>query len=76
MIISLLLGVINAEFLKRIFVFAELGAEVIRADIVNGRTGNPGVVNLHKMASALNMTLAEFLDFKELNDFSFEDNEE
>ena len=45
-------------------------------NIVNGRTGNPGVVNLHKMASALNMTLAEFLDFKELNDFSFEDNEE
>ena len=45
-------------------------------NIVNGRTCNPGVVNLHKMASALNMTLAEFLDFKELNDFSFEDNEE
>ena len=33
MVISLLLGVINAEFLKRIFVFTELGAEVIRADI-------------------------------------------
>ncbi len=45
-------------------------------NIVNGRTDNPGVVNLHKMASALNMTLAEFLDFKELNDFSFEDSEE
>ena len=45
-------------------------------NIVNGRTQNPGVVNLHKIASALNMTLAEFLDFKELNEFSFEDNEE
>ena len=45
-------------------------------NIVNGRTQNPGVVNLHKIASALNMTLAEFLDFKELNAFSFEDNEE
>ena len=45
-------------------------------NIVNGRTQNPGVVNLHKIASALNMTLAEFLDFKELNDFSFEDIEE
>ena len=45
-------------------------------NIVNGRTQNPGVVNLHKIASALNMTLAEFLDFKELNAFSFDDNEE
>lgn len=45
-------------------------------NIVNGRTHNPGVVNLHKIACALNMTLAEFLDFKELNAFSFDDNEE
>lgn len=45
-------------------------------NIVNGRTRNPGVVNLHKIASALNMTLAEFLDFKELNDFSFDDNDD
>jgi len=45
-------------------------------NIVNGRTQNPGVVNLHKIASALNMTLAEFLDFKELNAFSFDDIEE
>ena len=45
-------------------------------NIVNGRTQNPGVVNLHKIASALNMTLAEFLDFKELNAFSFDDNDE
>ena len=44
-------------------------------NLVNGRTGNPGVDNLHKIAPALNMTLAEFLDFKELNDFSFEDND-
>ena len=45
-------------------------------NIVNGRTGNPGVVNLHKIATAFNMTLAEFLDFKELNEFSFDDNED
>ena len=45
-------------------------------NIVNGRTGNPGVVNLHKIATAFNMTLAEFLDFKELNEFSFDDNVE
>ena len=45
-------------------------------NIVNGRTGNPGVVNLHKIATAFNMTLAEFLDFKDLNEFSFDDNED
>ena len=44
-------------------------------NIINGRTKNPGVVNLHKIALTFNMTLAEFLDFKELNDFSFEDND-
>lgn len=43
-------------------------------NIVNGRTKNPGVQNLHKIAIAFNMTLSEFLDFDELNDFSFEDN--
>ena len=42
---------------------------------INGRTKNPGVVNLHKIALTFNMTIAEFLDFKELNEFSFEDNE-
>lgn len=45
-------------------------------NIVNGRTGNPGAVNLHKIATAFNMTLAEFLDFKELNEFSFDDEED
>jgi transcriptional regulator with XRE-family HTH domain len=45
-------------------------------NIVNGRTRNPGVVNLHKIAITFNMTLAEFLDFDELNNFSFDDNEE
>ena len=43
-------------------------------NIVNGHTKNPGVQNLHKIAIAFNMTLSEFLDFDELNDFSFEDN--
>lgn len=28
---------------------------------------------LHKIALAFNMTLAEFLDFEELNEYSFED---
>ncbi len=31
---------------------------------------------MHKIANAFNMTLAEFLDFEELNEYSFEDNNE
>lgn len=45
-------------------------------NIVRGLTKNPRVKTLHKLAIAFNMTLAEFLDFDELNDYSFEDDEE
>lgn len=42
-------------------------------NIVRGLTKNPRVKTLHKIALAFNMTLSEFLDFKALNDYSFED---
>jgi transcriptional regulator with XRE-family HTH domain len=42
-------------------------------NIVRGITKDPRVKTLHKVAIAFNMTLAEFLDFNELNDYSFED---
>ncbi len=42
-------------------------------NIVRGLTKNPGVKTLHKVALAFGMTLAEFLDFEELNNFSFDD---
>ena len=45
-------------------------------NIVRGLTKNPRVKTLHKIALAFNMTLAEFLDFKELNEYSFEDETE
>ena len=45
-------------------------------NIVRGLTKNPGAKTLHRIALAFNMTLAEFLDFNELNDYSFEDDEE
>ncbi|MBR6772130.1 MAG: helix-turn-helix transcriptional regulator [Clostridia bacterium] len=45
-------------------------------NIVRGLTKDPRVKTLHKVANAFNMTLAEFLDFEELNDYSFEDGEE
>ncbi len=45
-------------------------------NIVRGITKNPRVKTLHKLAIAFNMTLHEFLDFDELNDYSFEDDNE
>ena len=45
-------------------------------NLMRGITKNPGIVSLHKIANAFNMTLAEFLDFEELNEYSFEDNNE
>ena len=42
-------------------------------NIVQGNTKNPGVRTIHKIALAFNMTLSEFLDFNELNEYSFED---
>ena len=44
--------------------------------IVNGRSLNPKVQTLHKIAIVFNRIVAEFLDFSELNEFSFEDLEE
>ena len=45
-------------------------------NIMRGLTKNPRVKTLHKIAIAFNMTLAEFLDFPELNAYSFEDDDE
>lgn len=45
-------------------------------NIVRGVTKNPRVKTLHKIALAFNMTLAEFLDFDELEQYSFEDDGE
>ena len=45
-------------------------------NLMRGITKNPGIVSLHKIANAFNMTLAEFLDFDELNEYNFEDNNE
>ena len=42
-------------------------------NIVRGLTKNPRIKTLHKIALAFNMTLSEFLDFNELNDYCFDD---
>ena len=45
-------------------------------NIMRGLTKNPCVKTLHKLAIAFNMTLAEFLDFEELNAYSFDEDTE
>lgn len=45
-------------------------------NIMRGLTKNPRVKTLHKIAIAFNMTLSEFLDFEELNEYGFEEGEE
>ena len=44
-------------------------------NIVRGNTKNPGAKTLHRIALAFNMTLAEFLDFDELNAYGFDEEE-
>ena len=44
-------------------------------NIVRGLTKNPRVMTLHRIALAFNMTLAEFLYFKDLNDYAFDEDE-
>ncbi len=45
-------------------------------NIVRGLSKNPKARTLHKIALAFNMTLAEFLDFSELNAYTFDDNDD
>ncbi len=43
-------------------------------NIMHGVSKNPRIQTLHKIALSFSMTVAEFLDFPELNSFSFDDN--
>ena len=42
-------------------------------NIMHGASQNPRLMTVHKIANAFSMTLAEFLDFPELNEVSFEE---
>jgi len=42
-------------------------------DVVKGKTKNPKLKTLHKIAEGLDMTISQFLDFPEMNDTMFED---
>lgn len=45
-------------------------------NIVRGITKDPRIQTLHHIALGLNMTLAEFLDYDELNGYSFDEDAE
>lgn len=45
-------------------------------NIARGVSKNPKIKTLHRIANTFNMTLSEFLDFPELNDYSFDDNDD
>ncbi len=42
-------------------------------NLINRKTFNPKIKTLHKIATAFNMTLSEFLDYPELSNYSFDD---
>lgn len=45
-------------------------------NIMHGASKNPRIQTLHKIALTFNMTVSEFLDFSELNEFSFDEDPE
>lgn len=45
-------------------------------NILRGTSKNPKVRTLHKIANVFNMTLSEFLDFPELNNYSIDDEDD
>jgi len=44
-------------------------------NIIHGTSKNPKIHTLHRIALSFNMTLSEFLDFPELNDYPIDDEE-
>lgn len=42
-------------------------------NLIKGKTKNPKLKTLHKLASGLGMTISELLDFPEMNETIFED---
>jgi len=42
-------------------------------NIMHGASKNPRIQTLHKIALTFNMTISEFLDYPELDSFSFDD---
>lgn len=45
-------------------------------NIIRGTSKNPKIHTLHRIAVTFNMTLSEFLDFQELNEYPIDDEDE
>ena len=45
-------------------------------NIIHGASKNPKVRTLHRIAGTFGMTLSEFLDYPELNEYSVDDEDE
>ena len=45
-------------------------------NIIRGKSKNPKVRTLHRITNVFGMTLSEFLDFPELNEYSIEDEDD
>lgn len=43
--------------------------------IIHGASKNPQLKTLHKIALTFGMTVSEFLNFQELNDYSFDEDD-
>ncbi|MCR5791284.1 MAG: helix-turn-helix domain-containing protein [Lachnospiraceae bacterium] len=44
-------------------------------NIIHGASKNPKIKTLHKIANAFSMTLSEFMDFPEMNDYDPEEDD-
>ena len=42
-------------------------------NLIHGKTGNPKLKTLHRLACGLDMTVSDLLDFPEMNNTQFED---
>ena len=45
-------------------------------NILRGASKNPKALTLHRLASVFGMTLSEFLDFPELNEYSIDEEDD
>lgn len=58
--------------INRLATFSGLKQSTIN-NIISGVSKNPTARTLHMIAIAFNMTLSEFLDFEELNEYAFDE---
>ncbi|MBE6611782.1 MAG: helix-turn-helix transcriptional regulator [Ruminococcaceae bacterium] len=62
----------NGISLNRLALMSGLQHSTI-SNIMCGASKNPSIKTIHRIANALCMTPAEFLDFPAMNDWEFED---